>query len=99
MEALEYFATRQWSWDTQNVQALYNELSLDDQSLYNFSLKTFDSWNSYFEAYGLGAREFVMKSDPNTLDRCRKNIWKFYLVHQIVKYLPCIFLVLVSSWL
>ena len=84
IEALEYFSNREWTWGTNNVSVLFDELSYGDQSLYNFSFKQFDDWDTYFENYGLGAREFVMKSDPNTLPVCRKKIKKLYVVNQIV---------------
>ena len=99
MEALEYFATREWLWDTQNVQTLYDELSSGDQSLYNFSFMNFDSWNNYFEEYALGAREFVMKSDPNSLKACRKKMNYFYLMHQLFKIFTVIILYFLFSWL
>ena len=99
IEALEYFSTREWTWDTENVSLLYNELSYGDQSLYNFSFRNFDDWGSYFENYGLGAREFVMKSDPKTLDACRKKLKKFYLADQLLNLIFLTILYFLLSWL
>ena len=99
IEALEYFSTREWMWNTDNVSLLYNELTYGDQSLYNFSFRHFDDWNSYFENYGLGAREFVMKSDPRTLTACRKKLKKFYLANQLMNILFIVIFYFLLSWL
>ena len=81
MDTLGYFVSREWTWDTQNVKTLYKKLNDEDQSRFNFSMKSFKDWDGYIENYVLGIREFLMKSDPSTLERCRKNMWKFYAVH------------------
>ena len=94
--ALEYFSTREWSWRTENVSLLYNELSCGDQSLYNFSFRNFEDWSAYFENYCLGAREFAMKSDPMTINACRKKLKKFYIAKQMLNMffmiIFCVFL-------
>jgi fatty acyl-CoA reductase len=99
IEALEYFSTREWTWKTDNVSLLYDELTYGDQSLYNFSFRNFDDWNSFFENYGLGAREFVMKSNPNTLHACRKKLKKFYIANQLMNILFVIIFYFLLSWL
>ena len=99
IEALEYFSTREWMWNTDNVSLLYNELTYGDQILYNFSFRQFDDWDSYFENYGLGARKFVMKSDPDTLTACRKKLKKFYLANQLMNILFIVIFYFLLSWL
>jgi len=99
IEALEYFSTREWTWKTKNVSLLYNELSCGDQSLYNFSFRHFDDWNGYFESYALGARQFVMKSDPNTIDACRNKLKKFYLANQLLNILFVVISYFLLYWL
>ena len=85
MDTVEYFVSREWSWNTQNVTNLHNMLSYEDHFRYNFSTKDFKDWDGYIEQYALGIRKFLMKSDPSTLESCRKNMWKFYAVHSTFK--------------
>jgi len=84
MHVLEYFSTREWDWDTKNVESLHTEISLGDQSRYNFSLKNL-KWEDYFESTMQGTRQFAMKSDPKTIEACRKRLTKFYVAHQVMK--------------
>lgn len=105
MEVLEYFSTREWDWDTKNVESLYdNDVSNGDQNLYNFSLKKDlagpRGWDSYFEQTMKGTRQFAMKSDPKTIDVCRKRLTKFYVAHQVMKliYLGILYLFVTRMW-
>ena len=88
MEALEFFATRQWSWTNDNLMKLQADVEhCDEQSLqiFNFDLKTLD-WRVYFDKYVLGTRHFVLKNDPNTLDSSRKKMKLMQMLHFFVQF-------------
>lgn len=87
MGVLEYFSTREWDWDTKNVESFNDEITKGDQNNYNFNLKKFEGWEPYFESTMLGTREFAMKSDPKTIEACRRRLKKFYVVNQLTKLL------------
>ena len=99
VEALEYFLTKEWTWNVKNTLELYDEMSFCDQNRYNFSFKNFDNWDTYFENYALGAREFVMKSDPSTLPACRKKLKKFYIANQLLNIIFVVITYFVTSLL
>lgn len=85
MKVLEYFSTREWHWDTKNVEVLYDEVSDTDKKMYSFTFRGFPGWDRYLETTMKGSREFAMKSDPATIDESRKTLKKFYITHQLWK--------------
>ena len=53
---LEYFATKEWNFDDQNTQLLFQNLSVEDKVLFNFDVKTID-WPMFIKNYILGIRK------------------------------------------
>lgn len=95
MKALEFFATREWTWQDENMVQLWNEMKGVDQELYNFNIQSID-WKEYLKSYVLGARQFVLKEDPKTLTRCRKKAKAFLYLHQFVCFAFLLLVVLVG---
>lgn len=85
MKVLEYFSTREWHWDTKNVELLYDEVCESDQKLFSFTFRGFKGWDNYLETTMLGTREYAMKSDSDTMDDCKSKLKKFYVIHQLWK--------------
>jgi len=87
MNALEYFSTREWSWERQKVDLLFLEMSEDDQSKFDFSLRYLKDWNIYFENYVIGMREIALKQDSFTIETCKLKLQKLHALDQGVKWL------------
>lgn len=87
MAALSFFATREWTWETENLNSLADELSESDRDIFSFDMRTFDDWPGYFEMYVQGCRRYLVKDDPNTLEACRRKLKWFYLLHLGFRFL------------
>ena len=71
--AMEFFSTRGWQFSHNNATHLLEKMSVQDRRLFYFDVRQID-WNSYLEKYVLGVRQFVMKEDPDTLPKARKQL-------------------------
>jgi len=94
MGALEYFATREWSWTNKNVNALNDELDETDRRLFPADLRTdLPDWDNFILNYFYGVRHFVLKNDPKSLEYCRKKYKVYVALDFFVKglflYLLC----------
>lgn len=72
---LEYFSTRQWRFQDDNVRALLNTLSPRDRETFVFDVKLIE-WDKYIENYVLGFREFLFKQSPGSLPLSRKRMMR-----------------------
>ncbi|XP_055635584.1 putative fatty acyl-CoA reductase CG5065 [Toxorhynchites rutilus septentrionalis] len=81
---LQYFTNAQWHFRNDNVRNLLTHLSPQDRNTFQFDVSTID-WQEYIERYVLGFREYLFKQNPASLDKCRSNMYKMYLVHQFTK--------------
>lgn len=58
-DCLEYFTTKQWEFDDENVRKLSTTLNEYDKKEFCFDVAKID-WEVYLEDYILGIRRFVM---------------------------------------
>ncbi|PSN51391.1 Fatty acyl-CoA reductase wat [Blattella germanica] len=65
-DVLAYFSTRQWKFTNPNVQKLWQKLSPEDQSIFDFNNKDLQ-WDNYFNSSLMGIRTYLLKDDPKTL--------------------------------
>ena len=94
MAALEYFATREWSWTNKNVNALNDQLDETDRRLFPADLRTdLPDWDNFVLNYFYGVRHYVLKNDPSSIEYCRKKYKVYVAVDFLVKglflYLLC----------
>lgn len=75
LQSLQYFTINEWRFNTDNMVALYETLSPEDQRLFSFNVREVN-WPAYIGKYCLGLRKYVMKDDPNTLPNARKHVRK-----------------------
>ncbi|XP_030368978.1 putative fatty acyl-CoA reductase CG5065 [Scaptodrosophila lebanonensis] len=84
VECLEYFATRQWRFNDDNVNSLLYTLSPKDREIFVFDVRRIH-WDKYVERYVLGFREFLFKQRPESLPSSRKRMIRLYYLHQLTK--------------
>jgi len=86
MGALEYFATREWSWSNKNVHTLNDELEETDKVLFPADLRSdLPDWDKYILNYFYGVRHYVLKNDPNSIEYCRKKYKVYVALDLLVK--------------
>uniref|UniRef100_T1E2J9 Fatty acyl-CoA reductase n=1 Tax=Psorophora albipes TaxID=869069 RepID=T1E2J9_9DIPT len=81
---LQYFTNTQWRFRNDNVKKLLTHLSPHDRDTFQFDVAAID-WQEYIEKYVLGFREFLFKQNPGSLEKCRNNMYKLYILHQLFK--------------
>ncbi len=87
MEALEYFSTREWTWDASNLENLGKTVeAIGDKSdtMFYFDIKSLD-WVPFIEKYVLGTRHFVLKNKPETIVASRKKLRTYHFAHILVQ--------------
>ncbi|KAH6935064.1 hypothetical protein HPB50_003149 [Hyalomma asiaticum] len=84
LEALAYFTTHQWKFETNNMMAIYNDLSEEEKKIFNFDVSTLE-WRPFFYHYALGARDILLKEDHSKVKRRRRQ-W-LYVVKQATNVL------------
>lgn len=75
LASLQYFTINEWRFNTDNMVALYDLLSPEDQRMFSFNVREVN-WPTYIGKYCLGLRKYVMKEDHSTLPAARKHVRK-----------------------
>jgi len=68
-KAIEPFSTFEWSYSTDNTQAMWDYLSKEDQQLFNFNMVGFN-WTKYLINHYQGVRRYLNEND-STLEISR----------------------------
>ncbi|TGZ47496.1 Fatty acyl-CoA reductase, partial [Temnothorax longispinosus] len=83
-DATQPFCTNEWNFSTDNVQAMWNRLSEEDQQLFKFSMIEFD-WTKYLIDLYMGIRVYLLNENDSTLEMSRIKYKRFYWTHQTFK--------------
>lgn len=68
--ALSFFANKQWEFNNDNTQKLWENLSEADRNIFFFDIKSM-SWDYYARACAIGLRLYLLKDDLHTLKDAR----------------------------
>lgn len=71
-QMLEYFATRQWKFPSDNLVALNKSLNETDRKVFDFDVTKID-WNVYTHNMYLGMRRHLLKEDDDNVEKARKR--------------------------
>ncbi|ESO97369.1 hypothetical protein LOTGIDRAFT_214222 [Lottia gigantea] len=75
VKSLEFFTSNEWKFSNENIFMLANKMSPQDKETFDFDVKKV-VWSKYMENYCLGAKQFVLKEDPEQLPRARRALQK-----------------------
>lgn len=84
LEALSFFTTHQWKFDTHRMMSMYNQLSEQDKQEFNFDVSTLE-WRPFFYHYALGARDILLKENHSKVKS--QHFQRLYVVKQITNLL------------
>jgi len=70
-DAVQFFTSNEFTWETQNFTELENSLSPIDRQ--EFRLERTINWKAYFRSYWLGIKEFVFK-EPTPSPKNTKEV-------------------------
>ncbi|XP_065172743.1 fatty acyl-CoA reductase wat-like [Atheta coriaria] len=91
MAAVLFFVCHAWSFDNNNVQKLYETLSLEDRRLLPMDMHDVN-WKLFMKNYILGIRRYVLKEDDSTLEPARKKLKTMERLDNFIKCAICFFI-------
>lgn len=74
---ISFFCTNEWTFTNDNVQKLWRNMSVDDQKLFYFDMKSLD-WEVYIKEYMKGMRVYLFKDDLSNAAEARKKWRRLY---------------------
>lgn len=81
---LEYFSTREWKFNSKNMEKLIEKMPLEDNDKFNFNIKNMN-WEDYLKNYVIGIRRYLFKEDDSTIVESRRNLKKKYIIGQVIQ--------------
>ncbi|XP_075162295.1 fatty acyl-CoA reductase wat-like [Haematobia irritans] len=82
-EIIRHFVINNFTFGISNTRKLWHAMSVSDQSLYNFNMRTFD-WEPYIQKQVLGLRHFIAKDSPESIPQAKQRLKRFYVYNLIV---------------
>ncbi|XP_034103589.1 fatty acyl-CoA reductase wat-like [Drosophila albomicans] len=100
MNALAYFGTGFWTYETINTDRLWQSLSDEDKKHFEFDMRIFD-WDDYFTRALVGMRVYMAKEDPSdeSIMRARKHMKRLERRHRVLQLFICICGIFIFKWL
>ncbi|CAH0549612.1 unnamed protein product [Brassicogethes aeneus] len=83
---ISYFCTRNWTFHSQNIRNMLNDMTEKDRDIFFCDLKLLD-WREYFTVYLKGIRIYLIQDPMETLPEALKKWKRLYYLHQIIKVL------------
>ncbi|CAG9853653.1 unnamed protein product [Phyllotreta striolata] len=84
LELLEFFSVREWIFKSEYFLGIADKLNQNDREKFPM-IKTPDL-TDYMRNAILGTRQYCLKEDLSSLDRCRKKQKLMYLIHKASVY-------------
>ncbi|KAB0796000.1 hypothetical protein PPYR_10061 [Photinus pyralis] len=84
LQLLQFFTTRDWSFESKNFFALTTDITPVERKLYSMDFEIIPIYE-YLTVCVLGARQYIMKEDLSTIPRCRRIQFVLYLVDRSFK--------------
>nr|XP_023016526.1 fatty acyl-CoA reductase wat-like [Leptinotarsa decemlineata] len=81
---ISYFATRSWTFRSENAQKLCDKMSHNDKELFFSDLRKLD-WDDFFQYYLQGVRIHLLNDPIETLEQAQIKWRRLYWLHQFVK--------------
>lgn len=75
MDMVEYFSTRHWHYELENMRRVRGAMQPRDRELFDADLGAID-WDTYLCDYELGIRQYLLKDPMETLPAARQRLWR-----------------------
>lgn len=85
MSHLEYYTTRSFIFNTQNMYRLINYMDPEDRKVFPMDQGVLD-WDKYMENYVLGVRRYFSQESDDTLPEARKRMRRLYYFWMTMKF-------------
>ena len=71
-KAIQPFCNTEWSYSTDNIQSMWDNLNEKDQQLFNFNMMKFN-WTEYLINYYQGMRLYQLNENDSMLKDSRRK--------------------------
>ncbi|KAL3272790.1 hypothetical protein HHI36_014250 [Cryptolaemus montrouzieri] len=97
-KSLDFVTTKDFQIQNNNVQKLWDSLSIIDQRIFNFNMsKTNINWNEYIKRLCAGIKFYLYKEEFDTIPKARNHLKKLEFYH-LVSQLIFIFVILLFCY-
>lgn len=83
MRLLYPIVTKNYNFDTKNLNQMFNELDGDDKKTFNFV--HIPSWEIFVDSYYKGIRKYLLKESPDTIPKAQKKLAALYRMDSALK--------------
>lgn len=88
----QFFTLHEWDFSLDNMMDLIKSVkTTNDCSRFHVDVNTLN-WEAYTRQYTLGIRKYILKDNPDTLNRARSRLSKLYWLRKITQILSLLFL-------
>ncbi|XP_011053043.1 PREDICTED: putative fatty acyl-CoA reductase CG5065 [Acromyrmex echinatior] len=83
-KAMEPFCNTEWTYSTDNIHSMWDNLNEKDQQLFQFNMVEFN-WTEYLINHYQGLRRYQLNENDSMLKVSRMKYVRLYWIHQIIK--------------
>ncbi|KAJ8707617.1 hypothetical protein PYW07_011294 [Mythimna separata] len=80
---LAFFATREWEFQTDNVQRLRDRLSPQDRLIYNLDVRVVN-WEEHIFNFVKGTRKYLLKEKDDNRPQAKKHMVRLRFINNVV---------------
>ncbi|XP_065219547.1 putative fatty acyl-CoA reductase CG5065 [Planococcus citri] len=91
-KVLQYFTTREWHFDTENMVNLKESMNSTDQEIFPVTMKDFKDRTAYMDNAIKVARHYILKEDPASIPQCQKKMRILYILDCFTRYVAVLLL-------
>lgn len=73
-KVLQYFTTREWHFDDDNIIKLRQSMNDQDQEVFPVTMKGFKDRSAYMDNAIKVARHYILGEDPASIPQCKKKM-------------------------
>ena len=75
VQCLQYFTSHEWTFTTDQVIALHDRMTAEDQRAFNFDVRNID-WPTYLHNYSLGVKLHALNESMSNLPQAKQSIFR-----------------------
>lgn len=98
LDVMQYFTQHQWTFQSNNLVALYKKLDKDDQEEFHFNMADID-WESYAKNCSLGNRRYLLKESDETIPTALKRYKRIQIAYWLFKMILVALIAFLVSYL
>jgi len=84
MAANDYFHSRQFRFDTRNMDSLRARMGSADQQLFYWNIEDLD-WDFYVRNYCRGIKRWIFKEDFKNLPQAKAHLFRMFWLQKVAE--------------